>query len=411
MARAATGQVLDRKGKRGRTFALRFRACGQRQYVTLGTADEGWTRADAEKELANVLADVRRGIWRPPAPIEVVQATEEPTFHVYASEWVERRRYEVAERTVEHWRWLLSSHLLPFFSDYRPSQITGRLVDQYKVAKLREREEQGHGLSPTSINKTLKILAQILDDAIEDGYLSENPARGKRRRLKAAKPKRTWLELDQVQVLIDAAKDHRPLIATMVLAGLRVSELIGLRWRDVDLVRSRLRVTDSKTDAGHREVDLSPWLRQELIEHSARARFVDASDPVFATRNGTLRNRSNITRQILHPAIDRANAKLAEAGLGPIEGVTNHSLRRTFASLLYEAGATPAYVMQQMGHESSALALEVYSKVMERKRDTGAQMDALVRGADWARTGTSDESDTETPAAPKSESPANAGLL
>ena len=42
-----------------------------------------------------------------------------------------------------------------------------------------------------------------------------------------------------------------------------------------------------------------------------------------------------------------------------------------------------------MGHESAALALEVYSKVMERKRDTGERMDALVRGADWARMGTS----------------------
>ena len=68
--------------------------------------------------------------------------------------------------------------------------------------------------------------------------------------------------------------------------------------------------------------------------------------------------------------------------------MTTPSLRRTFASLLYEAGASPAYVMAQMGHESSALALEVYAKVMERKRDVGARMDELVRGADWARMGT-----------------------
>jgi len=70
--------------------------------------------------------------------------------------------------------------------------------------------------------------------------------------------------------------------------------------------------------------------------------------------------------------------------------VTNHSLRRTFASLLFEAGASPAYVMGQMGHTSSALALEVYSKMMSRERDTGVRLDALVRGAEWAPTGTSD---------------------
>ena len=67
-------------------------------------------------------------------------------------------------------------------------------------------------------------------------------------------------------------------------------------------------------------------------------------------------------------------------GRPAIEGVTNHSLRRTFCALLYEAGATPAYVMAQMGHTDAALALEVYAKVMERKRDTGTRMDELIRG-------------------------------
>ena len=71
MARKATGQVVEREGKRGRTYALRFRAYGQRQYVTLGTAEEGWTRQRAEVELENVLADVRRGIWRSPEPEHV----------------------------------------------------------------------------------------------------------------------------------------------------------------------------------------------------------------------------------------------------------------------------------------------------------------------------------------------------
>lgn len=68
--------------------------------------------------------------------------------------------------------------------------------------------------------------------------------------------------------------------------------------------------------------------------------------------------------------------------------MTSHTLSRTFASLLYEAGASPAYVMSQMGHTSSALALEVYARKLERQRDTGDRMDALVRGAEWAQTGT-----------------------
>ncbi len=110
---------------------------------------------------------------------------------------------------------------------------------------------------------------------------------------------------------------------------------------------------------------------------------------MFTTRAGTPRDRHNVRARVLLPAIQRANKARAKVGLPAIqEGVTNHTLRRTYCSLLYEAGASPAYVQGQMGHESAALALEVYARMMKRDRDTGARMDALVRGAQWARTGT-----------------------
>src|SRR5688572_13939394 len=138
MARQATGQVLERPGKRDRTFALRFRAYGQRQYMTLGGTDEGWTRQRAEEELANVLADVRRGIWRAPTTDIEEEAKPEPTFHEFSSEWLEARKPELGERTYEDYRWSLTHHLLPFFKGHRLSQITVREVDRYKTAKLAE---------------------------------------------------------------------------------------------------------------------------------------------------------------------------------------------------------------------------------------------------------------------------------
>jgi hypothetical protein len=68
--------------------------------------------------------------------------------------------------------------------------------------------------------------------------------------------------------------------------------------------------------------------------------------------------------------------------------MTNHSRRRTFCVLRYETGATPAYVMGADGHTDASLALEIYSKVMERSRDTGVRMDALIRGPVLAQSGT-----------------------
>lgn len=405
MARKPTGQLIVRQRKQDTSYGARVPYAGRRHYVTLGYASTGMTDDRAREELENILADVRRGIWTPPA-LALEPATpeqvEEPTVHELASEWVERRRHEVDERTVEHWRWALSTHLLPFFARLRPSEVTVAAVERYKAAKLAERERQTAaieawrkadpakrgrrpqpGLGNASINKTLKVLAQVLEDAVEFGYVDQNVARGKRRRLKAAKPRRTWLELPQVQALLAAAGTHRVLIATMILAGLRVGELTALRWRDVDLAGGKLRVADAKTEAGVRVVDVSPLLLDELKLHRADSEQTGPDDLVFATSRGTMRNRSNIARQIVQPAIDRANVELEKAGRTRIEGVTNHSLRRTFCALLYEAGATPAYVMGQMGHTDASLALEVYSKVMERKRDTGVRMDALIRGADW----------------------------
>lgn len=427
MPRRATGSIIeDRRGERVR-YGLRFRAYGQRHYVAASAS----TRDEAQVELDNILADVRRGIWQPPKPAPAVEEPkEEPTLHVLASEWVARRRHEVDERTVEHWTWALSGHVLPFFAAYRPSQVDAALVEKFKTAKLAEREERlaeierwrkaepakrgrmpVRPLSNGSINKTLKVLAQVLDDAVEFGYIESNPARGKRRRLKAAKPRRTWLELHEVQALLAAAGTHRALLATMMLAGLRVGELTSLRWRDVDLAGGKLRVEDAKTDAGVRVVDVSPLLRDELAVHRADSEHTRPDDFVFATSRGTERNRSNITRQILHPAIERANVELVKAGRTPIEGVTNHSLRRTFCALLYEAGATPAYVMAQMGHTDASLALEVYTKTMERKRDTGERMDALVRGAEWAAMGSNGAQVVDPVAVEANKNLAGAGLL
>lgn len=386
MARPPTGQVLERRGARGTTYAIRFRAYGKRHLVTLHDAAD---RRSAEVELENVLADVRRGLWRAPASEPVVEAREEPTFHVFASEYVEARRGELRPRSVEALAWALSGHLLPYFARHKLSAITAEEVDRYRVAKVREQGLVERPLSNGSVNKTIAVLARVLEQAVEYGWLATNPARGKRRRLKAERPRRSWLEVDEVRALLEAAGEHRALLATMTLAGLRVGEACELRWRDVDLARGRLQVAESKTDAGRRVVELSPDLRDELLAHKANASASEPADLVFPTRRGTARDRHNVRSRVLARAIERANVAREADGLPPIDGATNHSLRRTFASLLYEAGASPAYVMAAMGHTSSSLALEVYARKMERERDTGARMDALIRGADWAQMGTS----------------------
>jgi hypothetical protein len=86
MARQATGQVVVRQRKTRRVYALRFRANGERQYITLGTDAEGWDHKRAEGELEAEMAKVKAGVWRPPTPEPVPAPAADPSFHEFAGE-------------------------------------------------------------------------------------------------------------------------------------------------------------------------------------------------------------------------------------------------------------------------------------------------------------------------------------
>ena len=406
MPRAANGQVLVLKRRRGTVYALRFRALGRRQYLTLGSSRDGWTFTKAEEELANVLADVRRGLWQPPMREEPAPAiSQAPTFHEFASEWVEARRLEVKARTTEEDEWALTLHLLPYFARYRVDQITPELVDRYRTGKVRERNalEIAHArgerraertLSNDSINKTIRKLAQVLEVAVEYGHIERNPARGKRRLLKAARPQRTYLDcarhiiavLEAGTELDEAARagdprQRRPILMVLIFAGPRIGELLALRWRDIDLAGGRIRVPDSKTDAGIRDLDLLPVLRDELAAYKARLKSAEPNELVFGTRTGRQNYRSNVEGRVVRKAAERASERLLACGEPPMpDRITPHSLRRTFASVLYALGESPVDVMNQMGHEDPKLALAIYAKSMRRDEKERTLLRELVEG-------------------------------
>jgi integrase len=350
MARPATGQVYERAGKHDTTYALRFRAYGKREYLTLGTKAEGWTRSKAEEALRHTLADVERGIWQPPRPEPAEAPAEVPTFHEFASEWMAAREPELKPGTIADYRRSLELHLLPRFADKRLDQITVEDVDNYRTAKLREGR-----LSPNIVNKTLTRLAQILEVAAEYGHIERNPAKGKRRRAKPTEPRRTWVEVEQLPALLDAADLYmRPLIAVLAGGGLRIGEAVALNWSDVKLPTGTLIVRESKTAAGEgREVDLPIGLHEELATWRARSPRTRPTDPVFVSRARNGRNARQTARNAqarLRTAVRAANEKLAEQGIEPMEKVTPHSLRRTYASLRAALRDDPVYIAEQLGH-------------------------------------------------------------
>jgi len=441
MARPATGQVV-RPTPGQPCFALRFRAYGKREYLTLGKPEDGWTLTMAQRELAVVLRDVDLGTWRPPRPDPAPAKNTNPTFHEFASDWFAAKQLEIEKNTASSYGNDLTSHLLPFFKDHRISEITVAEVDRYRQSKVREAAEitaaaengtpltvsyvdrlgrsyrrRARPLSARSINMHIDLLAQILTVAVDHGHLPSNPAVGKRRRMKVSKPRPVHLDsAEQIAILLEAAGQldrgeavidvtdrrgrtwtqrhpsyttgRRAAIATLLLGGGRASATGAMLWRDVDLANGRFEVGRDKTDAGMREVDMLPLLREILTEHKAASERTGPNDPVFVTSSGKPRSRHNIRQDVVDTVVVHANKLVEERGLQPLPlGITPHKLRHTFASILVAIGKDPTYVMQQLGHTDPAFTLRVYSHVMRRSEEEREWLKALVEGHVWAVNG------------------------
>jgi integrase len=175
-----------------------------------------------------------------------------------------------------------------------------------------------------------------------------------------------------------------------ICTGMRAGELLALRWSEVDLPRGTITVAQSKTEAGSgREIDIWPELGELLVSYRQTAAYRSAGDHVFATATGKADTRSNIAKR-LKRAVTRANANLAEQALPAIASdLSPHSLRRTFASLLYLRGENPVYVMQQMGHSDPKLALRIYTRVTaeQRRRGPAVRLLGVLDGARWTDAG------------------------
>ena len=248
----ATGQVLAYERKDGLTsWYLRVRAYGSRYRINLGTELDGWTQARARIELQNVLAKIQAAIWEPPAP--QVTTLDVPTFHQFASSWLARRTPSYKQRTYEHYRYLLTHHLLPAFAALRLSQLDYAAIDRYVEAKQLESEEireatrrgvtltdasgrRKRPLANSTINATVELLIGILDEAVKRKLLVVNPARETGLRLKEQRPRGNVLEIDELEDLLAAAAEIDQKVTPKVLergATARALRDRGVAWKEI----------------------------------------------------------------------------------------------------------------------------------------------------------------------------------
>jgi integrase len=149
----------------------------------------------------------------------------------------------------------------------------------------------------------------------------------------------------------------------------------------MDLHGEWLHVGETKTDAGTRRIKIRGALKGELVRMHVAQEHANPDGFVFPTNAGRRQNTDNLRSRVIGASVERASKNLRGHGLPPLpDKITPHSLRRTFASILYAIGEDPGVVMDEMGHTDPALALRVFRQSMRRGEDEKIALRHLVDG-------------------------------
>jgi integrase len=339
------------------------------------------TRRAAEIERARLVSELQTGGAVDPSRITVSEFISR-----FERDWLE---LHLSARSAERYRGALA-HVRKLLGE--------RLLQKLCPADLAALYASLHraGLAPRSIKVVHVALHRALGEAKLWGIIRDNPA-------ELAKPPKAparetiMLQPEQAAVLLERLRG-RPLylLASLSLAtGMRRNEMLGLRWRDLDLEGARLtvaqaleqtaahgiRVKAPKTKHGRRTISLPAHVVAELRAHWREqqeqrlalglGRAVDDA-PLFATIEGKFMGPE---------AVSQAWMRAMDA-IG-MPQVTLHSLRHTHASVLIGGGVDVVTVSRRLGHGSPAITLNVYGHLIHGGDDRAA----AVAGAAFGKIG------------------------
>jgi integrase len=320
----------------------------------------------AEAFDAQRTADTARGDWIDPR-------IGRTPFSDYARVWMKSRLHKTA--TVDTYEGHLRNHIFPVFGKSGLAAIRPTMVQQW-VKEL----QSVKGLAPATIETIYIIFASIMREAVRDGYIRKTPCDD----ITLPETHRTLVRLlspAQVRALADAMPcRYSPLVLLGDVAGLRQGEAFGLALDRIDLATEMITVNQQvvivdrrpvlappKTSASLRDVPMSPFLRDALLDH-ARQFSLDGDAVLCRTSRGTLFRRDYYNREIWKPA-------LAVAGLLP--DTTFHDLRHTFASTALAQGVPISEVSRWLGHKSITTTVDLYGHLVPEA--SGRARDALDR--------------------------------
>jgi len=289
------------------------------------------------------------------------------TLAEYLKGWIAVKKNALRIKTGFQYERLINLYLIPGLGKVRLKDLNLQVVSRF----YERLKNQGIGLS--NIRYSHRVLHVALEQAMKDGMIVRNPAHG------ATVPRTVYKEMrilndQQVGLFLVAASASRfkILYHLAITTGMRVSELRGLRWSDVDWIKGAIKVSrqiqdvpgtgsvlgDPKTRSGIRiillgETSLTALREQKetlrVDEHHAGENWQD-HDLIFPSSVGTPFSQSNLQKDFRR-VLQSAN----------LPKIRFHDLRHTAASLMLNHGVPALVVSKILGHSSPSVTLNIYA--------------------------------------------------
>jgi len=261
------------------------------------------------------------------------------TFKKLADYWLENySKINNAPSQCAKNRERIEKHLKPCFGDCEISQITPRMIDEYKQSK--------HGkLSSATINRTLAILRKMFNDAMRWDFMSQNPMTFIQQLRENEKGFDFYSTEETGMFLKNCSNDFYPIVCCAVYTGMRIGEIVALKWEDVDFEKRIIRVEKSGNGSTKsRKIRYIP-INKRLLNVLKELRKTTRSDLVFPDERGEMRR------------IDfRGEMRRAAENAG-IRKIRMHDLRHTFASNYVISGGNIVSLQKILGHSTINMTL------------------------------------------------------
>ena len=362
------GSIYQRPdGRWSAQISMGFNAQGKRIRRTI----YGDTKKDVQDELAKLQGQKVDGMLTMPA---------KTTVAAFLTCWLEDvARPQIRPATFACYEGIIDNHLTPRVGGVRLDRLTPVHVQSLYSAL------EADGASSYTRRLCHAVLRLALKQAVKWGLLPRNVCDS----VEAPRVKRGEIQPltpGQVGDLLKAAKGNRleALYVVAVATGMRMGELFGLQWADVDLtaaaifvrhalqeLNGKLTLGEPKTAKGKRRIELPKLAVDALHEHRKRQLAAGhlASGYVFTNTKGNPLRRSHFHRQDFKPLL--TTAKLPD--------IRFHDLRHTAATLLLLEGTHPKIVQERLGHSQISVTLDTYSHVLPTmQKSAAAQLDRLL---------------------------------